>query len=92
MGEARCGAEKAIKRLKNKIIIPIVCPLSTVVYLRKGAGRDGWDPYLTRTGAGFFNIIICPKWRVYVILTRRISNHGPKVNKPYSFPRLQSES
>ena len=42
------------QKKKKKKVIPIICLLSTAVYLRNGADHDGWDPYLTRTGA-FFN-------------------------------------
>ena len=47
VGKARCGAEDEIK--KNRIIIPIVCLLSTAVYVRNCADRR---PYRTRTGGG----------------------------------------
>ena len=57
VGEAQCGAKEAKIYI---CIIPIVYLLSRAVYLRNGADRDGWDPYL----------IIRPKWRVNGILTR----------------------
>ena len=67
------------KRQKiNKYIISIVCLLSMAVYVRNCADRQ---PYRIRTG-------VRPKWRVNVMLTRCISNHSPKFNNPYSFPRL----
>ena len=84
------GSTVRCRRGKQKIyiIIPIVRLLSTAVCLRDCADLDGWDPYFNRPGV----FSIRPKWRVNVILTRCIWNRGPKVNKPYSFPHLQSES